>query len=101
MKVLAKSVGAAATVIALGASPGANGQSVRQGLAGNGQVGRTADTVGSRAMQDLDGSPSRRLQKKNRNDDALDVNGTVSTRGADARPSPHLKTFGPLSLRPL
>lgn len=76
MKVLAKSVGAAATVLALGAAPGANGQSLRQGLDRNGQVGgAAADAAGSQAMQGLDGGPSRRLQ---RNDDALDVYGTVS-----------------------
>lgn len=80
MKVLAKSVGAAATVLALGAAPGASGQSLRQGLARNGEVaGAAADAARSQAMQGLDGSPSRRLQKNNRNDDALDVNGTVST----------------------
>lgn len=92
MKVLAKSVGAAATVIALGASPGASGQSMRENLVGTGRIGGTVDAVGSQGVQKLDGNFSRRLQKKNRNDDALDVNGSVSTCHAVARPS-HLETF--------
>lgn len=78
MKGLAKSVGAAAAVIAIGASPGASGQSLRRGVTRNGgPVGGTADAAGSQAMEDFDDNPSRRLEMP-RSDDALDVHGTVS-----------------------
>ena len=85
MKGLAGSAGAMA-VIALGLFPGSNGESLRQDGNDHGPT-RGVDAIGSPSTNSLDSNGSRRLQRHPRprpaTDDALDVNGTVSTDTLD------------------
>ena len=81
MKGLAGSAGAMA-VIALGLFPGSNGESLRHEANDHGPTPSVA-AAESPSTNTLDSNHSRRLQRRNRpdpvTDDALDVNGTVST----------------------
>ena len=79
MKGLAGSAGAMA-VIALGLFPGSDGKSLRENGLDHGPTGGV-DAAESLSTNTLDSNGSRRLQRRNRpvTDDALDVNGTVST----------------------
>ena len=67
-------------VIALGLFPGSNGKSLRQDGSDHGPTGGVG-AAESLSNNTLDSNGSRRLQRRNRpvTDDALDVNGTVST----------------------
>lgn len=81
MKGLTGSAGAVA-IIALGHYPGARGSSLRQEPAAHAITGG-ADAAGPPLTNTIDVSGSRRPQSRGRrlqvvNDDALDVNGTVS-----------------------
>lgn len=74
MKGFVQSVGAA-TVVALSLNRGVNGKSPETELAGNPQGGAAGVGAGSAGAARTD---SRQLMGRGRNDDALDVNGTVS-----------------------
>lgn len=85
MKVLANSVGAA-TIIALGLQPGANGESLPQGTAVGAAKAGGRDHAAIRVGETLQELAFRRLQTADHRvdssdddvDDALDFNGGVS-----------------------